>query len=89
MLHQVGDERDGLDGFTEAHLISQDPVQVVIVERNHPFQTLDLENAKAKRGGRHLSKKNNNLDIQLDTNWTHCDRLQPEPLKESFGSVSH
>lgn len=26
VLHQVGDKGDGLDGFAEAHLISQDAV---------------------------------------------------------------
>ena len=47
MLHQVGDEGDGLDGFAQSHLISQDPVQVVVVERHHPFQPLDLESVEA------------------------------------------
>lgn len=37
VLHQVGDKGDGLDGFAEAHLISQDAVQIVIVEGHHPL----------------------------------------------------
>lgn len=42
MLHEVGDEADGLDGLAQTHLISQDPIQVVIVQRHQPLQALDL-----------------------------------------------
>ena len=31
VLHEVGDEADGLDGLAQTHLISQDPIQVVVV----------------------------------------------------------
>lgn len=33
-LHEVGKERDGLDGLAQAHLISQDAVEVVVVQRH-------------------------------------------------------
>ncbi len=31
-LHQVGDQADGLDGLAQTHLVSQDPIQVVVVQ---------------------------------------------------------
>lgn len=31
VLHEVRDEGDGLDGFSQTHLIRQDPVQVIVV----------------------------------------------------------
>lgn len=42
-LHQIGDKGDGLDGFAKAHFISQDAVQIVVVQRHHPLQALDLD----------------------------------------------
>ena len=42
MLHEVRDEGDGLDGFSQAHLVRQDPVQVVVVEGDKPLQTFNL-----------------------------------------------
>lgn len=42
VLHEVGDEADGLDGLAQTHLISQDPIQVVVVQRHQPLQALDL-----------------------------------------------
>lgn len=42
VLHQVGDQSDGLNGFTQAHLISQDAIKIVIVQGHHPLQSLDL-----------------------------------------------
>jgi len=42
VLHEVRDEGDGLDGLAQAHLIGQDAVQVVVVQRHQPLQTLDL-----------------------------------------------
>lgn len=47
MLHEVRDEGDSLDGFTQTHLVRQDPVQVVVVEGNQPLQTFNLND---KRG---------------------------------------
>lgn len=44
MLHQVGDKGNGLDGFAEAHFISQDAVEIVVVQGHHPLQPLDLDN---------------------------------------------
>ena len=41
-LHQVGQQRDGLDGFTQPHLVGKDAIQLVVVERNKPFQPLQL-----------------------------------------------
>nr|CAH7750916.1 unnamed protein product [Callosobruchus chinensis] len=35
-------ERDCLDGLAETHLVSENTVQVVVVERYHPFKTFDL-----------------------------------------------
>lgn len=43
MLHEVRDESDGLDGLPQTHLVSQDPVQVVVVKRDQPLQTFDLK----------------------------------------------
>lgn len=42
MFHEVRDEGDGLDGFPQAHLVGQDPVQIVVVEGNQPLQTFNL-----------------------------------------------
>lgn len=49
VLHEVRDQSDGLDGFPQAHLIRQDPVQVVIVKGNQPFQTFNLPDKEGKR----------------------------------------
>lgn len=46
MLHQVGDESDGLDGFAKTHFISENAVQIVVVQGHHPLQPLDLHNAQ-------------------------------------------
>lgn len=43
VLHEVRDESDGLDGFSQAHLVCQDPVQVVVVKGNQPLQAFDLQ----------------------------------------------
>lgn len=43
VLHEVRDEGDGLDGFSQTHLIRQDPVQVIVVEGNQPLQTFNLQ----------------------------------------------
>lgn len=42
MFHEVRDEGNGLDGFPQAHLVRQDPIQIIVVERNQPFQTFNL-----------------------------------------------
>lgn len=42
MFHEVRDEGDGLDGFAQTHLVGQDPVQIIVVERHQPFQTFNL-----------------------------------------------
>ena len=42
LLHQIGDERNGLDGLAEAHLVGQDAVQVVVVERDEPLEAAYL-----------------------------------------------
>lgn len=44
MLHQVGDKGDGLDGFAEPHFISQDAVEIVVVQGHHPLEPLNLNN---------------------------------------------
>ena len=41
-LHEVADESNGLDGLPKTHLICQDPVEVVVVERHQPLQTFNL-----------------------------------------------
>lgn len=33
-LHEVGDEGDRLDGLAQAHLVREDAVEVVVVQRN-------------------------------------------------------
>lgn len=43
VLHEVCDERDGLDGLSQTHLVGQDAVQVVVVQGHQPLQTLDLQ----------------------------------------------
>lgn len=43
VLHEVRDERDGLDGLPQAHLVSQDAVQVVVVQGHQPLQAFDLQ----------------------------------------------
>lgn len=50
MLHEVCDESDSLDGFSQTHLIGQDPIQVVVVKRNQPLQTFNLKVKKKRRG---------------------------------------
>lgn len=48
MFHEVRDEGDGLDGFPQTHFVGQDPIQVVVVERNQPLQTFNLTERKDK-----------------------------------------
>lgn len=50
MIHEVCDESDSLDGFSQTHLIGQDPIQVVVVKRNQPLQTFNLKVKKKRRG---------------------------------------
>mmetsp|Transcript_4943 Transcript_4943/g.18605 ORF Transcript_4943/g.18605 Transcript_4943/m.18605 type:complete len:222 (-) Transcript_4943:1561-2226(-) len=50
---QVGNERDGLNGFSEAHLVGQNSIQFVVVERHEPLKTFELirlEISKLERG---------------------------------------
>lgn len=46
MLHEVRDQGDGLDGFSQTHLVRQDPIQVVVVEGNQPLQTFNLRDTE-------------------------------------------
>lgn len=48
VLHEVCDERDGLDRLPQPHLISQDAIQVVVIQGHQPLQTLDLKGQKYK-----------------------------------------
>ena len=41
-LHQIGDERDGLDGLAQAHLVGQDGVSVLIPVEGQPVEPLQL-----------------------------------------------
>jgi len=43
LLHEVRDEGNGLDGLAEAHLVRQNPIQVVVVQGDKPLQPFDLE----------------------------------------------
>lgn len=43
VLHEVCDERDGLDGLPQAHLVGQDAIQVVVVKGHQPLQALNLQ----------------------------------------------
>lgn len=47
VLHEVRDEGDSLDGFSQTHLICQDPIQVIVVEGNQPLQTFNLTDEEA------------------------------------------
>ena len=52
LLHEVGDEGNGLDGLTKTHLICQDPVEMIVVEGHKPLQTFDLvRKGRLGRGG--------------------------------------
>ncbi len=42
-LHEVCDETNGLDGLAQTHLIGQNTIQVIVVQRHHPFQTQQLQ----------------------------------------------
>lgn len=42
VLHEVRNEGDSLDGFSQTHLVCQDPIQVIVVEGNQPLQTFNL-----------------------------------------------
>lgn len=42
VLHEVSDESNSLDGFSQTHFICQDPIKVVVVEGNKPLQTFNL-----------------------------------------------
>lgn len=42
VLHEVSDEGDGLDRLSQSHLISQDAIQVVVIQRHKPLQTFNL-----------------------------------------------
>jgi hypothetical protein len=49
LLH--GDEDgDGLEGLTETHLVSEDAVHTVLLETEHPVQTLKLVGPERRRG---------------------------------------
>ena len=41
-LDQVGDQRDGLDRLAEPHLIREDPIELVVVQRDEPAQPRHL-----------------------------------------------
>lgn len=42
VLHEVSDEGDSLDGFSQTHLVRQDAVQIVVVEGDKPLKTFNL-----------------------------------------------
>lgn len=48
VLHEVSDERNGLDSLPQPHLVSQDAVQVVVIQGHQPLQALDLKGQKGK-----------------------------------------
>lgn len=54
VLHEVRDEGDGLDGFSQSHLIRQDPVEVVVVQGHEPFQAFDLRGGGWGGGNGHM-----------------------------------
>ena len=41
-LSQVSHNRNGLDGFTETHLICQDTVDTLLIQVDKPVKTLKL-----------------------------------------------
>lgn len=46
VLHEVRDKSNGLNGFSQAHLVRQDPVQVIVVKGNQPLQAFNLQTRK-------------------------------------------
>lgn len=52
VFHEVRDEGDSLDGFSQTHLIRQDPIEVIVVEGNQPLQTFNLTDNEG--GKKHL-----------------------------------
>lgn len=51
-LHEVRDERNGLDRFAETHLVGQNTVQAVVVQRNEPLQAY----TQVRKGTRKIKK---------------------------------
>lgn len=51
LFHQISDKCYSLNGLPQSHLISQNTIQVVVVQRHHPFQTLDLNKRLVLYGG--------------------------------------
>ena len=41
-LNEVGKQRNCLDGFAQAHLVSENPIQIVVVEGQHPVEPKHL-----------------------------------------------
>lgn len=43
VLHQISDKCNSLYCLSQTHFISQNPIQIVVIEWNHPFQSLKLK----------------------------------------------
>src|SRR6266567_6399286 len=39
---EVGEEGDGLESLAQAHLVGEDTVEAIVMQRDHPVQTLQL-----------------------------------------------
>ena len=53
LLNQMAYKSNGLDGLTQTHLISQDSIQIVVIERYQPLKTFHLQDG----GQRHKQNK--------------------------------
>lgn len=70
VLHEVCDERDGLDSLPQPHLISQDAIQVVVIKGHQPLQALDLKGQKCK-GQVHITNVPTVATLQGALPWTN------------------
>lgn len=63
---QVSQQRDGLDGFAEAHLICQDAVKLLLIHGDQPVQSNVLvltQCAVQQEGNRRFHLKRKHLSV--------------------------
>ena len=46
-LPQVADKTDRLDGFSESHIVGQEPIHVILIEGSHPLECIELMRFKS------------------------------------------
>lgn len=49
VLHEVGNESNGLDSLSQAHLIRKNAIQIIIIQRHKPLQTFNLPHTESKK----------------------------------------